>query len=475
MNNRIESILLIAVLAGSAFAFPVNGIIDNFNRADESPLTDGGAWTRFDTTALPGTLKVVGNQCLLNAAATGSGYYRNPAMYIDAEVYCTIVTKPADTMTMELVVRLQGTVTTSPNGYKLRLVPAAGTDVITLRRMTAGVTTQLASFSQEVSNGDSLGLSVAGTVLTAWYRSGGGAWASLGTYDFSGDATKYTLQGFVGVTIWPNAGAVIDGFGGGNIGSFPITIVAPTLLFAASGSITTENNVQGLTQDAAADWYWGVNRGAGIDSRIYHLNAAGVTQGYFTSNVEHGAVLVTVGGGDDDLCVSYWGAAEIMDFDGTNQVLYDLSALAGTEEMVFGWITGDTFMVRATSVGGDRVWHKVTLTGGVCTLVKTYTTGIVETTLGRRQGGCWFAGKQYLYQDENAADSGPKCVDEWSFDDGTDTAEIAQRWSWNHTIEGEGMHTDGTKFYVGDGNKEVWQFDYPGSGSGTKRRIIVSQ
>jgi hypothetical protein len=473
MRYTVVGILSLA-LSAAAGAFPAAGILDTFNRADETPLSGGGAWTRFDTGTFKNTLSVVSNT-LRQTDYRGGAYYWNGATYADVEVYATWVTKNANTKNTEIYVRLDPA---AVNGYKLRLTPDTGTDVVTIRRMTGGSSTAVATINQEVASGDSLGFSAVGDILTAWYKPAAGAWSAIGTYDISGDATKYQGAGYVGLSINQDAGTILDDFGGGGYSAPPAFTTyypTPTLLWSASGGITGETNVQGLTRDAAGDWYWGVNEGVGVDSTIYKLNTSGVTQSSFTSTVEHAAILCTIGD-TGKLCVSNAGAAELMDFDGANKVHYDLTGLAGSYQIVFGWISGDTFMVRATAVSGYRVWYKVTLSGGTCTLVTTYTTAYLDSALGRRQGGCWRNGKQYVFQDQNSAASGEKCIDEWTFTDGANTAAITTRWSWTHTQEGEGLHADSQYFYTGFLNKQLYRFEHtsPGTPHGG-RRLIVTQ
>lgn len=110
---------------------------------------------------------------------------------------------------------------TTPDGYYLS-IDSAGCSIW---RADNGSPTQLGSaFAFTVSSGDSLGLSVVGSTLTAYYKSGSGSWTTLGSRT---DAT-YSAAGNL-MIIATDAGAVLDDFGGGTI--------TATRTLASSGTV----------------------------------------------------------------------------------------------------------------------------------------------------------------------------------------------------------------------------------------------
>lgn len=195
-------------------AFPNTPILDNFTRADQGPQPSS-QWTSNGDG-----LKVSSNTCVASASAGASDYWNPTQFSVDCEVYCKISTK-ATILNDYIALFLRGTPAGdfySPSTwycvkYKENTV---GTDTITIENDSG---TALATFDQEVSSGDSIGLSAIGTILTAYYKSGAGAWTVLGTYDISGDATKYLNAGYIGAAIYytlTDTGLAIDDFGGGS-------------------------------------------------------------------------------------------------------------------------------------------------------------------------------------------------------------------------------------------------------------------
>jgi hypothetical protein len=195
-------------------AFPQNAVLDDFNRANQGPPPSTN-WSILHNGVDAG--KVVSNQWAANGNPS-CGYWNPTSFGPDQEVYCSLPVRASDGQRFDLNARVQGTLA-SQNGYVLRLNPAAGAanDAITIRRITNGSTTTLKSFTQEVSNGDGLGLTAIGSVLTALYKPSGGAWGILGSYDTVNDATKYTAGGFIGFECNLDSSIRMDDFGGGNV------------------------------------------------------------------------------------------------------------------------------------------------------------------------------------------------------------------------------------------------------------------
>jgi hypothetical protein len=169
-------------------------IVDNFNRADENPLSDGGRWSPLNGYAL----KVVSGQ-LASTNSTAQAW-RNDVRYgLDQDVKVTIAVKPGSGAYngdfVRMYVRLQ-----MPNiwdGYALRLYNnTSGTDQIILERFTGGSATTMATFNQEVFPGDKLRLRAVGSTIEAWINNSG-AWVELG---FATDST-YLGVGYVAVGI----------------------------------------------------------------------------------------------------------------------------------------------------------------------------------------------------------------------------------------------------------------------------------
>lgn len=181
-------------------AFPTTSVLDNFNRTNSGTL--GSSWT-----AVFNNLSVSSNQCAGTNAGDNGSYYNVANYGPNMEVYCDIPTMPASGEFITLWGRDDEV---NINLYYLLFSRSAGTDEVALFRVDGGAATQLgATISQEFSAGDSVGMSIIGSTLTA-YRQNGGTWASLGTRT----DTTYSAAGYVGLLVVGTT-ARIDNFGGG--------------------------------------------------------------------------------------------------------------------------------------------------------------------------------------------------------------------------------------------------------------------
>jgi len=193
--------------AGAAYSFPQNGIIDNFNRADEGP-PPSASWGGLVFPASDGEA-VISNVCACPSGAAGfaSSYY-NTSYGPDCEVYVKIA---AVSNFEGCLLRVSNPNNASITGYELL---AKSDNTIRVRRFdNSGSATQIFTVAQAVANGDSVGMNAIGNVITVYYKSGAGAWTSMGT----ADGSAYTSAGFLGVETDGTSGATLDDFGGGTI------------------------------------------------------------------------------------------------------------------------------------------------------------------------------------------------------------------------------------------------------------------
>jgi hypothetical protein len=191
-------------------AFPVNGVIDNFNRANEGPPMTG--WANITSG-----LVVSSNVCAPSSTGNRSGYYTTILTTADCEVYATIGTAPANNRNMTLFARLHDISGSSVDGYGLRLNKVSGTDTLQIFRIDNGTITNLGSaISQEMAAGNKFGLEIVGNTLTAYVDTGSG-WTAVGN---TTDST-YNVAGYLGIDI--GGSGTLDDFGGGELsggGSF---------------------------------------------------------------------------------------------------------------------------------------------------------------------------------------------------------------------------------------------------------------
>lgn len=171
--------------------------LDNFTRANESPLNFGGKWTAtldwFGRTSHQ--LGVVSNQCVdLDAGSASSGSAIWTAAPTSADQTCGIV--PGSTSDYNGAgARLININTANVSGYYvLASVVGATTD---LYRLDNGVSTQIGSSGAGWAGGDNITISIVGSGLTALKNGSSVATATDSTY---------TATGQIGMIIGPDAG-----------------------------------------------------------------------------------------------------------------------------------------------------------------------------------------------------------------------------------------------------------------------------
>jgi hypothetical protein len=199
---------------------PNQGILDDFNRANASPMA--GNWSG-PTYSGDQPLDLISN------AAGGSSVnffdsYWNPASYTESEVYAELTAVPASGAVAYMHCRIQSPNTAGMDCYELVLTKAAGTDTVDVNRVINASATNLASTAQEVSAGDWLGLVVTGTgatvTLQAWYSTDGVNWTQIGSDISDSNAARITAAGRIGLGV-QDATARWDNFGGGEHSETP--------------------------------------------------------------------------------------------------------------------------------------------------------------------------------------------------------------------------------------------------------------
>lgn len=99
-------------------AFPTTGILDDFDRPDESPLSDGGKWADRNNN---GDLQVLNNkaQGIVGSTTLNSNYWADSVFGPASEAYITVATLPnADYIRLWL--RLQNPGAVNETGYMMQ-------------------------------------------------------------------------------------------------------------------------------------------------------------------------------------------------------------------------------------------------------------------------------------------------------------------------------------------------------------------
>ncbi len=197
-------------------AFPTTSVLDAFTGTDENPLSAGGNWAALSSST--GGLQRISNAAASSAAGLTYSYWTPSNFGPDCEVYAKVATVLAGASGVRLYARVVGEGGANTfDGYQLRYswVTGAANDTVAIAVVTNAVATTLATFTQEITAGDSIGMEIVGTVITAYYKSGAGAWVSLGTYDTASDGTKYSAAGKIALGITTSSTPRADDFGGG--------------------------------------------------------------------------------------------------------------------------------------------------------------------------------------------------------------------------------------------------------------------
>jgi hypothetical protein len=193
-----------AVLVAPAEPLPS---LDDFNRANENPLSDGGHWSNGVAGSGETGLQVVSNQLACTQTSTCTAWWKSPTYGPDSEVWATVSTLPGTNNQIRLYARLQQPGSGTVDGYMLRTSQLSGTDELYLERLDNGTIVRLLTLNHDLAAGDVVLLRTTGTTLEAWLDHGT-TWSRLGV---ATDPT-YPASGNVGVGIRGTTGR-LDDFG----------------------------------------------------------------------------------------------------------------------------------------------------------------------------------------------------------------------------------------------------------------------
>ncbi len=187
-------------------AFPTTGVLDDFNRTDENPLSDGGDWSQMVWNG--DDLKIVSNE-VTDDGAQGGNYRSDQTYGADSEVFTTLATVGTDFGAVLL--RLADAGGSTPDGYEFNFI-ISGTDRVAVQRIDNGSETLLGSVvNLTVVTGEKVGFEAIGSTLKG-YRFTGGAWQE----EISRSDSTYTAAGNIGMFL-NTGGWDVDDFGGGTV------------------------------------------------------------------------------------------------------------------------------------------------------------------------------------------------------------------------------------------------------------------
>lgn len=201
-------------------AFPTTGTLEDGSGSDEDPVTTNWESTENFVFSDSGRLAKISNQLTDASAPNGgtdtSSAYDTATFSPPIEIWARIPTVSAVAADQFKLLMLTAINDTNADGYELHVEKSAGTDIFRLRRRDNTTPTVLgADMNQEVTSGDSVGISYVSGVLTAYYKSGAGAWTQLGTRSDSTYSGPFYI-GIKTVQASPRAWKAVP-FGGGNV------------------------------------------------------------------------------------------------------------------------------------------------------------------------------------------------------------------------------------------------------------------
>lgn len=190
--------------------FPTNGLLDNFNRANEGP-PPSASWGGKIHSVTDG-LKVVSNECNRDGSSGFWSSYWGASFNANCEAYATISsTDLTGASNYSVYARVVNQGTSAPDGYAVEY--DANAQLLKLYRVDDGVSTTLDSISINLNSGtgDKIGILCVGTTISSWYKQAAGAWTMADSVTDS----AYNSSGKIG--LWIAGNGVFDDFGGGNV------------------------------------------------------------------------------------------------------------------------------------------------------------------------------------------------------------------------------------------------------------------
>ncbi|MGH3109712.1 MAG: DUF6531 domain-containing protein, partial [Gaiellaceae bacterium] len=195
---------------------PATSVLDDFNRANEDPLSQNGAWASTTTSGGSRTLEVLANMAGHNEGDFAyADSYRLAPVSGDAEVYATITDIPENNDPMFLYLHLQEVGAAGWDGYRVHIERTIVGSSAHIQKVTNGAAATLVSSGIGLATGDAFLLRRVGDILALWRRSAG-IWTQLmSTSDPDYDS------GFVGLGVADHSSRW-DDFGGGALGAGPL-------------------------------------------------------------------------------------------------------------------------------------------------------------------------------------------------------------------------------------------------------------
>jgi hypothetical protein len=186
--------------------FPTTPLLDNFIRADEDPISQGGNWSN-PVPSIIGAGRLVSNQLI--GSVSGGCANRYARTDFDIESWATLATVSGTARDVSVTCRGSGTDSTY-NSYSFTVTTTTGAWV--LQRIVNLVATTLTSGTLAggaLVAGNSIGIQAISTLLIAWANIGG-VWSVV-----SSIADTTFASGSIAVVVNTGSDVAFSAFGGG--------------------------------------------------------------------------------------------------------------------------------------------------------------------------------------------------------------------------------------------------------------------
>ncbi|HWE10859.1 MAG TPA: Ig-like domain repeat protein [Solirubrobacteraceae bacterium] len=202
-----SSATTVTVQAGGTTTFPTTPILDTFSQS-AGPLSSNWQSPGLQDA---GTVSVAASGQTISSGGAASAIWKATSFGANQEAYLTVPVLPAAGHYFQVAGRVSSLTGSTVSMYFLQVTPSK--NLWDLRKKLNGASsTSMGTFTAPFAAGDSAGLQLNGSTITAWHESGG-SWTSVGSVT----DTSITAGGYVVFTL---GDTTIRGgaFGGGNGG-----------------------------------------------------------------------------------------------------------------------------------------------------------------------------------------------------------------------------------------------------------------
>ena len=186
--------------------FPTTSVLDSFSQSP-GPLSSNWQSPGLQDA---GKVSVPSSGETVSSSGTASATWKATSFGAGQEAYLTVPVLPAAGDYFQVCGRVSSLTGTSVSMYFLRVTPSK--NLWDLRKkLNGGGSTSMGTFTAPFAAGDSAGLQLNGSTITAWHESGTGSWTAVGSVT----DTSITAGGYIAFTLGDTT--VRGGaFGGGN-------------------------------------------------------------------------------------------------------------------------------------------------------------------------------------------------------------------------------------------------------------------